>query len=100
MMPGLMPGRNRGALPDGERPAQKGGPRRTVGELCVGDLRLALAVSEDAVSYAPKLLRTADLVQFRKEGRVVYYRLSDGFPHRLLEHSLRQLLTIAAPEGN
>ena len=25
--------------------------------------------------------------------------LSDGFPHLLLEHCLRQLLTIAAPEG-
>jgi len=26
--------------------------------------------------------------------------LSDGFPHPLLEHCLRQLLTIAAPEGD
>jgi hypothetical protein len=29
---------------------------------------------------------------------MVFYRLSDGFPHPLLEHCLRQLLTIAAPE--
>ena len=28
---------------------------------------------------------------------MVFYRLSDGFPHQLLEHCLRQLLTIAAP---
>jgi DNA-binding transcriptional ArsR family regulator len=69
-----------------------------VPELCVGDISLALSVSEDAVSYALKLLRTAGLVQFRKDGRVVYYRLSDAFPHQLLEHCLRQLLTIAAPE--
>jgi DNA-binding transcriptional ArsR family regulator len=69
-----------------------------VPELCVGDLGLALGVSEDAVSYALKLLRTAGLVQFRRDGRVVYYRLSDAFPHQLLEHCLRQLLTIAAPE--
>lgn len=64
-------------------------------ELCVGDLAIALAVSEDSVSYALKLLRTAGLVQFRKQGRVVYYRLGDGFPHQLLEHCLRELLTIA-----
>ncbi len=70
------------------------------GELCVGDLALALDASEDAVSYALKLLRTAGLVVFRKQGRVVYYRLSDSFPHQLLEHCLRQLLTIAAPEGD
>ena len=42
--------------------------------------------------------RLAGLVSFRKEGRMVFYRLSDGFPHQLLEHCLRDLLTIAAPE--
>jgi DNA-binding transcriptional ArsR family regulator len=70
----------------------------TAGELCVGDLALALDVTEDQVSYAVKMLRLAGLVSFRKDGRVVFYRLSDGFPHQLLEHCLRQLLTIAAPE--
>jgi ArsR family transcriptional regulator, lead/cadmium/zinc/bismuth-responsive transcriptional repressor len=65
-------------------------------ELCVGDLALALEVREDAISYAVRLLRTAGLVQFRKQGRVVFYHLSDGFPHQLLEHCLRELLTIAS----
>lgn len=69
-------------------------------ELCVGDLALALGSTDDAVSYALKLLRTAGLVNFRKHGRVVFYRLSDAFPHQLLEHCLRQLLTIAVPEGD
>ncbi len=69
-----------------------------VNELCVGDLALALEVSEDAVSYALKLLRTAGLVRFRKQGRVVFYRLSDDFPHQLLEHCLCQLLTIGQTE--
>jgi ArsR family transcriptional regulator, lead/cadmium/zinc/bismuth-responsive transcriptional repressor len=67
------------------------------GELCVGDLALALEVTEDQVSYALKMLRLAGLVSFRKKGRLVCYRLSDGFPHQLLEHCLRQLLSIAAP---
>ena len=69
-------------------------------ELCVGDLALALDVTEDQVSYALKMLRLAGLVSFRKDGRMVFYRLSDGFPHPLLEHCLRQLLTIAAAEGD
>jgi ArsR family transcriptional regulator, lead/cadmium/zinc/bismuth-responsive transcriptional repressor len=72
----------------------------TAGELCVGDLALALDVTEDQVSYGLKMLRLAGLVSFRKDGRIVYYRLSDGFPHQLLEHCLRQLLTIAAPEAD
>ncbi len=69
-------------------------------ELCVGDLALALEVTEDQVSYALKMLRLAGLVNFRKDGRMVFYRLSDGFPHQLLEHCLRQLLTIASPEAD
>ena len=69
-------------------------------ELCVGDLAMALDVTEDQVSYALKMLRLAGLVSFRKDGRMVFYRLSDGFPHQLLEHCLRELLTIAAPEGD
>jgi DNA-binding transcriptional ArsR family regulator len=68
-------------------------------ELCVGDLALALDATEDQVSYGLKLLRTAAMVVFRKDGRVVYYRLSDRFPHTLLEHCLRELLTIADPDG-
>src|SRR5215475_5821125 len=69
-------------------------------ELCVGDLALALEVTEDQVSYALKMLRLAGLVSFRKDGRMVFYRLSDGFPHQLLEHCLRQLLSIAVPEAD
>lgn len=65
-----------------------------VEQLCVGDLALALDVTEDAVSYGLKLLRTAGLVVFRKRGRVVYYRLAPEFPHDLADHCLRQLLTI------
>jgi DNA-binding transcriptional ArsR family regulator len=70
-----------------------------VDELCVGDLALTLEASEDQVSYALKQLRTAGLVHNRRDGRVIYYRLADGFPHPLLEHCLRQLLSIATPEG-
>src|SRR5258708_24725916 len=53
------------------------------GELCVGDLALAVEVTEDQVSYALKMLRLAGLVGFRKDGRIVSYRISDGFPHPL-----------------
>jgi len=68
------------------------------GELCVGDLALALEVTEDQVSYAVKMLRLAGLVSFRKDGRMVCYRLAGGFPHQMLEHCLRELLAIVAPE--
>jgi ArsR family transcriptional regulator, lead/cadmium/zinc/bismuth-responsive transcriptional repressor len=70
------------------------------GELCVGDLALALEVTEDQVSYALKMLRLAGLVGFRKDGRMSFYQLSGGFPHQLLEHCLRQLMAIASPAAD
>lgn len=63
-------------------------------ELCVGDLALALGVSEDAVSYGLRLLRTAGLVLTRRAGRVVYNRLADDFPEPLRDHCLRQLVEL------
>lgn len=60
-----------------------------VEELCVGDIAMALDATEDSVGYGLRVLRTAGLVTFRKEGRTVYYRLSDGFPEPLREHCLR-----------
>ncbi|MGC4112295.1 MAG: metalloregulator ArsR/SmtB family transcription factor [Nocardioides sp.] len=72
----------------------------SVEELCVGDLAQVLGVSMDQSSYALKLLRGAGLVQSRRDGRVIHYRLADGFPHQLLEHCLRELLGISARGGH
>src|SRR5215207_7550025 len=70
-----------------------------VDELCVGDLALALGITEDAASYGLRMLRTAGLVQTRKDGRVVFYRLADTFPEPLLEHCLRELMRLSELAG-
>jgi DNA-binding transcriptional ArsR family regulator len=70
-----------------------------VDELCVGDLAATLDASEDAIGYALKVLRMAGLVRGRKEGRSVCYRLAEGFPHEMLEHCLRDLLSISPEAG-
>ena len=66
-----------------------------VEELCVGDIALALSATEDSVGYALRVLRTAGLVATRKQGRVVYYRLSDGFPEPLRQNCLRSLVELS-----
>ena len=71
----------------------------SVDELCVGDLALTLRISMDQSSYALKQLRAAGVVGSRRDGRVIYYRLADGFPHQLLEHCLHELLKIANQEA-
>jgi DNA-binding transcriptional ArsR family regulator len=70
-----------------------------VEELCVGDLALALEASEDSVGYALRLLRTAGMVSTRKAGRVVFYRLANGFPEPLREHCLRRLVELTRTTG-
>lgn len=46
-------------------------------ELCVCDLSAIAGISESAVSHQLRVLREQQLVTFRKDGRVVYYRLLD-----------------------
>jgi DNA-binding transcriptional ArsR family regulator len=69
-------------------------------ELCVGDLALALGVSEDAASYGLRMLRTAGLVHRRRAGRMAFYRLAAGFPEPLRQHCLVRLAELghAAPD--
>ncbi len=69
------------------------------GELCVCDLSVVLGMSQSAVSHQLRLLRTLELVRFRKEGRIVYYALDDEHIRELyergLEHVSHQILVEA-----
>lgn len=56
-----------------------------VGELPVCDLSDATGATETTVSQALRLLRTAGVVTGRREGRNVFYRLSDGHVRMLLD---------------
>lgn len=46
-------------------------------ELCVCDLCAILDMSQSAVSHQLRLLRTARLVRFRRDGKNVFYSLDD-----------------------
>ena len=52
--------------------------------ISVTDLATASGMSDTSVSQALRLLRTAGVVEARKDGRVVRYRLSDPRVHDLL----------------
>lgn len=58
------------------------------GEVCVHELVEALDVSQSAVSHQLRVLREARLVDARKVGRHVYYRLTDEHVRKLLENTL------------
>ncbi len=53
-------------------------------ELCVCDMAALLQMSQSAVSHQLRLLRTTNLVKYRKQGRIVYYSLADDHVTTLL----------------
>jgi ArsR family transcriptional regulator, lead/cadmium/zinc/bismuth-responsive transcriptional repressor len=57
------------------------------GELCVCDLSATIDVAENVVSQALRLLRTADVVRTRRDGRRIHYRLADAHVRMLLDLS-------------
>jgi len=70
-----------------------------VGELCVCDIGAVLNISQSAVSHQLATLRAARLVAFRRDGKIVYYRLADDHVERLLklglEHASERVASMA-----
>jgi ArsR family transcriptional regulator, lead/cadmium/zinc/bismuth-responsive transcriptional repressor len=62
------------------------------GEQCVGDLADNLDVSQSAVSHQLRLLRSLDIVRYRKDGREVYYDLADDHVRDILSRTLEHIL--------
>ncbi len=72
------------------------------GELCVCDLSAATATAASTVSQALRLLRASGVVAGRREGRNVYYRLSDGHVRLVLDVTREHVVhgTSMAGTGN
>jgi ArsR family transcriptional regulator, lead/cadmium/zinc/bismuth-responsive transcriptional repressor len=61
------------------------------GELCVCDLSAVTGLSQTACSHNLRLLRSARLVRYRKQGRNVYYSLDDAHIRLLLDVGLQHV---------
>lgn len=59
-----------------------------ISELCVCDISVLTEVSQSAVSHQLKILRQSNLVKYRKDGKTVFYRLSDEHVTQLLQLGL------------
>ncbi|MBP5601365.1 MAG: helix-turn-helix transcriptional regulator [Treponema sp.] len=64
-------------------------------ELCVCDISALLGMSVSAVSHQLKTLRDSNLVKTKREGKVVYYSLSDDHVKSILECGIEHLTEIA-----
>lgn len=60
-------------------------------ELCVTDLAAALGMTQSAVSHQLKLLRMANQVKTRRDGKSIYYSLDDQHVLDILEEALTHI---------
>lgn len=61
-------------------------------ELCVCDLSQLMGVTVSAVSHQLRLLKTAGLVTYRREGKNVLYSLADDHVRMILECGTEHIL--------
>ncbi len=54
-------------------------------ELCVCDLAAVLDANQSTISHQLRVLRSKNLVKFRKEGKMAYYSLADEHVVKIIE---------------
>ncbi|WMJ78851.1 MULTISPECIES: ArsR/SmtB family transcription factor [unclassified Sedimentibacter] len=60
-------------------------------EMCVCDIAVLLNMTKSAISHQLKTLRQADLVKFRREGKVIYYSLKDDHVREIFETGMEHI---------
>lgn len=57
-------------------------------EMCVCDISVLLNMTQSAISHQLRVLKQANLVKNRKEGKVVYYSLVDDHVREIFDQGL------------
>lgn len=60
-------------------------------EMCVCDLSVLLNISQSAISYQLRVLKSARLVKFRRAGKVIYYSLDDEHIKQIFDAGLHHI---------
>ena len=61
------------------------------GEMCVSEIGDALDMTQSAISHQLRVLKQAKLVKNRRNGKTVYYSLSDGHIISILSQGLEHI---------
>ncbi len=59
--------------------------------MCVCDIATLLNISVSAVSHQLKILKTAKLVRHKREGKTVFYSLSDSHVKTIINNGLEHI---------
>ncbi len=57
-------------------------------EMCVCDIATLLNMSMSAISHQLRVLKQAQLIKFRRDGRTVFYSLADDHVRTILEQGM------------
>lgn len=63
----------------------------SVSPLCVCDMAFLLQMKQSAVSHQLRVLRQANLVKYKKEGKIVYYSLADSHVINIMQEGLNHI---------
>jgi ArsR family transcriptional regulator len=60
-------------------------------EMCVCDIAVLLNMTKSAISHQLRSLKQANLVKYRKEGKIVFYSLADDHVKDIFEKGLEHI---------
>ncbi|QEK11618.1 helix-turn-helix transcriptional regulator [Crassaminicella thermophila] len=60
-------------------------------EMCVCDIAALLGMTQSAISHQLRVLKSAGLVKYRKEGKIVYYSLDDDHIENIFEQGFNHI---------
>lgn len=60
-------------------------------EMCVCDIATLLNMTQSAISHQLRVLKSAGLVKYRKEGKVVYYSLDDEHVQNIFDQGFTHI---------
>lgn len=69
-------------------------------ELCVCDIAYILGMGQSAVSHQLRILRTANLVKTRRDGKSIFYSLDDEHVSRILLTGLEHIREVHPHEDD
>ena len=61
-------------------------------EMCVYDLAAALQMTQSAISHQLRILKTANLVKFRRDGKMLYYSLDDEHVQQIFDAGYKHVI--------
>jgi len=61
-------------------------------EMCVCDIAALLGMTQSAVSHQLRVLKQANLVKNRRDGKVVYYSIADAHVETIINNGMEHVL--------